>query len=89
MNIHEMIKSGIPLASDEGTDTIVMLEDESGDLIAYVGHEGDYTEEARTEADDDEDTDLGDLITAAEELLDEVVDGKEDGEVIDGEAEEA
>ena len=89
MNIHEMIKSGIPLASDEGTDTIVMLEDETGDLVAYVGHEDDYEEEARHISEENDDADLADLITAAEELLDEVVDGKEGGEVIEGEAEEA
>lgn len=88
MNIHEMIKSGIPLASDEGTDTIVMLEDETGDLVAYVGHEGDYSEEARREGGDDEDSDLSDLIAEAEDLLDEVVDGGAEGEVIDAEAEE-
>lgn len=79
MNIHQLIKDGIPLASDEGTDTLVVLDDESGDLIAYVGHEGDYNEEARQSLDEDEELDLNDLIGAAEDFLDDVVDGGEGG----------
>lgn len=85
MNIHQLIASGLPLASDEGADTVIVLNDESGDLVAYTGKEGDYDEVDRADA-GDEDADLSDLVALAEDFLDELINVA--GEAIDGVAEE-
>lgn len=88
MDIHALIKTGLPLASDAGSDIIVVLEDETGDLVAYVGHEGNYEEHDRADIDDDIE-DIDELIGTAEQFLDELVNVGSEGKVIDGEAEEA
>lgn len=86
MNIHQLVKEGLILASDEGADVVIVLEDESGDLVAYVGNEGDYEETDRADIDDEE-CDLTELCEYAEGFLDEIINVEDKG-VIEGESEE-
>ena len=88
MDIHALIKSGLPLASDAGSDIIVVLDDETGDLVAYVGNEGDYEEHDRAEMEDDVE-DMDEVIGTAEQFLDELVNVDGEGKIIEGEAEDA
>jgi hypothetical protein len=85
MNIHQLIAKGIIIASDEGADIIVILDDESGNLIAYTGREGEYSEETRHVFEEEAD-DLAVICETAEDLLDELV--NVEGETIDGTAEQ-
>jgi len=87
MNIHTLIKTGLPLAPDEGADIIVVLDHDSGELVAYLGHEGNYEEEGRVET-DEECEDIEDLIAEAEDFLNELVNVGGEGDAIEGEAEE-
>lgn len=86
MNIHQLVKEGLILASDEGADVIIVLEDESGDLVAFVGNEGDYEEMDRADIEDEECA-LDELCEYAEGFLDELINVEDKG-VIEGEAEE-
>lgn len=85
-NIHQLIATGIVLASDEGADIIVLMDDEHGDLVAYTGREGEYTETERRDLGDAED--FGEICAEAEDFLDDLVNVDGEGDVIEGSAEE-
>lgn len=85
-NIHQLIATGLVLASDEGADIIVLLDDEHGDLVAYTGRSGEYSETERRDLGDADD--LGEICEEAEAFLDDLVNVEgEEGDVIEGSAE--
>jgi hypothetical protein len=86
MNIHRLITTGLILASDEGADMLIILDHDSGELVAYTGNSGDYEPTDSTDI-DGEPEDIDEWIATAEEYLNDLIDVPGDS-VIDGEAEE-
>ena len=84
MNIHQLIETHLILASDEGADIIVTLADEDGDMVAYTGRAGDYTETERYDLGDIDA--LDDMIAAAHNMLDDLINLDDDASIIEGEA---